>query len=212
MSLKGKQILITCGPTWAKIDDVRVISNVSSGEMGHLFADAFVAAGASVVLLEGAVTHFWNNKKVKTIPFRFYEDIKKLLRKKLKENKFDCIVHSAAISDFIVENSSKTKINSNTQNVSLNLRPTQKIISKIKRWSPNSLLVGFKLEPKMSETKAKRETEKLFIDDLCSLVIANSIDCGKYAGYLVNPNQIEGKFNTRKSIVNRTVKTISRML
>ena len=35
------RVLITCGATWTPIDDVRVISNISSGEMGHLIAEAF---------------------------------------------------------------------------------------------------------------------------------------------------------------------------
>ena len=51
------RVLITCGATWVPIDDVRVISNISSGEMGHLIAQAFRQKGAQVTIIEGPVTH-----------------------------------------------------------------------------------------------------------------------------------------------------------
>ena len=50
MKLKNKRVLITAGPTWVKIDKVRVISNTASGKTGLLFADAFKRLGSKVTL------------------------------------------------------------------------------------------------------------------------------------------------------------------
>jgi phosphopantothenoylcysteine decarboxylase/phosphopantothenate--cysteine ligase len=50
------RILITAGPTREYLDDVRFLSNASSGKMGHALAEAAVAAGHDVVLVSGPVS------------------------------------------------------------------------------------------------------------------------------------------------------------
>ncbi|MBI3866733.1 MAG: phosphopantothenoylcysteine decarboxylase [Planctomycetia bacterium] len=49
------KILITAGPTREYLDDVRFLSNASSGKMGYALAEAAVAAGHGVVLVSGPV-------------------------------------------------------------------------------------------------------------------------------------------------------------
>ena len=55
MSLKGKHILVTAGPTHEPIDPVRVIANRSSGRQGFAIAEAAADAGAVVTLVAGPV-------------------------------------------------------------------------------------------------------------------------------------------------------------
>ena len=103
--------MITCGATWTPIDDVRVISNVSSGEMGHLIAQAFRQKGAQVTVIEGPVTHTLTDKKIKIIKYRFFDELASVLKKELLK-KYDIIIHAAAVSDFKVKGPSKRKISS----------------------------------------------------------------------------------------------------
>jgi len=49
------RILITAGPTREYLDDVRYLSNASSGRMGYALAEAALAAGHEVVLISGPV-------------------------------------------------------------------------------------------------------------------------------------------------------------
>ena len=56
MSLAGKHILVTAGPTWEPIDPVRVIANRSSGRQGFAIAAAAADAGARVTLVAGPVS------------------------------------------------------------------------------------------------------------------------------------------------------------
>jgi phosphopantothenoylcysteine decarboxylase/phosphopantothenate--cysteine ligase len=49
------QILITAGPTREYLDDVRFLSNASSGKMGYALAQAAIEAGHQVVLVSGPV-------------------------------------------------------------------------------------------------------------------------------------------------------------
>ena len=55
MTLAGKHILVTAGPTWEPIDPVRVIANRSSGRQGFAIAAAAAEAGARVTLVAGPV-------------------------------------------------------------------------------------------------------------------------------------------------------------
>jgi phosphopantothenoylcysteine decarboxylase/phosphopantothenate--cysteine ligase len=49
------RILITAGPTREYLDDVRYLSNASSGRMGYAIAEAVLAAGHQAVLVSGPV-------------------------------------------------------------------------------------------------------------------------------------------------------------
>ena len=55
MTLDGKHILVTAGPTHEPIDPVRVIANRSSGLQGFAIADAAARARARVTLVAGPV-------------------------------------------------------------------------------------------------------------------------------------------------------------
>ena len=55
MTLTGKHILVTAGPTHEPIDPVRVIANRSSGRQGYAIAAAAAEAGASATLVSGPV-------------------------------------------------------------------------------------------------------------------------------------------------------------
>ena len=55
MTLAGKHILVTAGPTHEPIDPVRVIANRSSGRQGFAIAAAAAEAGATVTLIAGPV-------------------------------------------------------------------------------------------------------------------------------------------------------------
>jgi phosphopantothenoylcysteine decarboxylase/phosphopantothenate--cysteine ligase len=196
------RVLVTCGPTWAAIDDVRVISNISTGEMGHLIAQAFKAKGAQVTLLEGQVTHSLNDQKIKVIKYRFFDELAALLKKELNK-KYDIMVHAAAVSDFKVKGALKKKISSDKA-LSLKLTPTAKLIKTIKRLSPETFLVGFKLE---SSLKGIGKTLKaLFMEAECDLVIANTLK-GGYQGYIVNADgEILMKANNKQQIAKNLVK------
>jgi len=201
------KVLITCGPTWVPIDDVRVISNVSSGEMGHLIAEAFKSNGASVTVIEGQVTHALVDKKIKIIKYRFFDELANVLKKELLK-KYDIIVHAAAVSDFKVKGASRNKISSKKA-LTLNLTATPKLIKDIKRLSPESLLVGFKLESKLSPKNIFKMVKLLFTESGCDLVVANTLKNG-YQGYIVNADgDILGKTNNKPKLAEELVELLS---
>ena len=56
MTLAGKHILVTAGPTHEPIDPVRYLANRSSGRQGFAIAGALAKLGARVTLVAGPVT------------------------------------------------------------------------------------------------------------------------------------------------------------
>ncbi len=201
---KKCRVLVTCGATWTPIDDVRVISNISSGEMGHLIAQAFRSNGAFVTVIEGPVTHTLIDKKIKIIKYRFFDELARVLSRELLK-KYDIIIHAAAVSDFKVIGPLKSKISSNKA-VTLKLALMPKLIKDIKRLSPESFLVGFKLEPNLNPKNILKEVKFLFTSSGCDLVVANSLKNG-YQAFIVNAEgDILSKARSKQILAQNLVK------
>src|SRR3989338_7283903 len=112
------RVLITCGPTWVPIDGVRVISNRSTGEMGHALARAFLKRKAHVTMLEGPMA---------------FDELKSVLKKEAQKG-HDVVIHAAAVSDFKLKTPRKRKISSRKPLV-LKLVPPPRFSALFKKWS-----------------------------------------------------------------------------
>jgi phosphopantothenoylcysteine decarboxylase/phosphopantothenate--cysteine ligase len=183
--LDNKQILITCGPTWVAIDDMRVISNVSSGVMGQTIAKDLAQAGGQVTLLEGPVQVSLRDKGIRVVKFTFFDELRKLLFQELRQHPFDIVIHAAAVADYRPLQRQRHKVSSQLGEWQLKLVPTPKLIERIKKVSPGSFLVGFKLESISSLPVLKKATQRLRTSAGCDLVVANSLKSG-YRGYILD--------------------------
>ncbi len=208
-SLIGKNILITCGPTWIPIDQVRVLSNCSSGELGQTLTRLLLEKGAKVTLLEGAVANPWKDRKAKVIPFRFFNELADLLSKELQKN-YAVVIHAAAVSDFQLKKPFNGKLSSDLSELKLKLIQTPKLIDKIKKRNPRLFLVGFKLKPFLKKTKNDKSIRDLFRTSGCDLVVVNTLDKKKYCGYIINfKNQILAQARSRKQMAQALVKCLN---
>ena len=73
MNLRKLRVLITAGPTWVAIDNVRVISNIATGETGKILAEKLASMGAKVTLLIGPGDLCCLKKNIRLIRFKFFE-------------------------------------------------------------------------------------------------------------------------------------------
>lgn len=113
---EGKKVLVTAGPTIEKIDDVRFITNKSSGLMGIKLAEEFDMRGAEVILILGPTQL---NSYVKTHHVETYEE---MFKEVMSNKDVDIAIFAAATSDFHVDNYLTGKISSNK---SFNITLTQ---------------------------------------------------------------------------------------
>lgn len=184
-TLKNKKILITCGPTWVPIDDTRVMSNISTGQLGQILAGDFGKAGGKVTLLEGPVRFPYASKKITIRKFSFYDELATIMKEELKKE-YDVVIHAAAVADYKLKKPFTEKIASTRKSLTLELIPTAKIIHLIKKWNPDVFLVGFKLESEITPELLHPKTRDLFLKAHCDLVVANTFSRGQYQGYVIN--------------------------
>lgn len=183
--LKNKKILVTAGATIEEIDPVRVITNKSSGKMGCCIAEQAFLRGADVFLLRGH-NSIEPNYSIKEEKFSNVDDLYNKIKKNIKNT--DVVIHSAAVSDFEVNNKKNRKIKSNKE-LHLELAPATKIFEKLKNLSKKILLVGFKAEYKMPTGKLVDSAYKLLKSANADLVVAN--DVGKKGrGFDVDTNEV----------------------
>ncbi|MBU2565657.1 MAG: bifunctional phosphopantothenoylcysteine decarboxylase/phosphopantothenate--cysteine ligase CoaBC [Candidatus Thermoplasmatota archaeon] len=166
--LRNKKILIISGSTSEAIDDVRTITNKSSGKTGIELAKNAFERGANVKLMYGDGTEKTPGY-IETEMFTSADE----LGKKLKKLKYDIILVPAAISDYTVKKYNG-KIPSGQKTLNLKLKPTSKII-KIIRKNFKGFLVGFKLESHISREKLLEKAYKYLKENNLDLIVANDI-------------------------------------
>jgi len=137
--------LVTAGPTIEPIDEVRRLTNHSTGRLGCGFADALSHAGHHVTLLLSEVAlHIPRSKKVRIIRFSTTQNLGEHL-KAATRLKIKAIFHAAAVSDFFIKKPKKGKISSSKE-ITLHLKPSPKLICNLRKCYPDAFLVGWKYE------------------------------------------------------------------
>ncbi|TAM38906.1 hypothetical protein EPN54_03815 [bacterium] len=208
-NLKNKKVLITSGPTWVPIDNVRVISNTASGKTGILLANKFAQKGCKVTLLLGPVEPSGLNDLVKLKRFSLFNELNDLLKRELNKD-YDIVIHAAAVSDFKPRSVSNKKISSQVKNLKLILEPTPKIINSLRKLKPRSYLAGFKFEPGMQAGKLIKEGRKLVKEAALDCVVANTSRKKRYSAYFVESKKIYGPFLSKPKMADNLVKLIGR--
>ena len=159
---KNKKVVITAGGSIEKIDDVRFISNFSSGKMGEALAKAFYIKGANVVLISSKEHNL--TKEIKQIKV---SSAKEYLEAILKENP-DYLVMAAAIVDY-KPNYQKGKLKKEQIGEKMVLELTQNIdILKTLKDKPFKK-IGFKAErdEKNALKYAKNTLKNKNLDAIC---------------------------------------------
>ena len=142
MTLAGKHILVTAGPTHEPIDPVRVIANRSSGRQGFAIAAAAAAAGAQVTLVAGPVA-LDTPPGVGRVDVETAEQMAKAVFAALPA---DAAILVAAVADWRVEAASE-KLKKADGPPQLRFAPTRDILAELGSSDQRpTLLVGFAAE------------------------------------------------------------------
>ena len=167
--LDGSNIVVTGGGTAEAVDPVRVLTNRASGQTGRAVARACHVMGADVTLVHAGIGDPPETPGVETIGVESTAD---LLAATLEAaGGADALVASAAVGDFTVETRDK-KIRSG-EPVTLNFRPTPKVITEVREAHPDLTVVGFKLEPGADDEAMVAEARALMDRTGLTIVVAN---------------------------------------
>ena len=181
------RILITSGGTKVRIDSVRHIGNMSSGTFGSRIANSLMFCTTlenydkndHITFLKAkgsktpCISEFFDNRNYTEIDYDDFYDYADKLESLCKQD-FDIVVLAAAVSDYLVDNPVDGKIRSR-ENFEIKLKPAPKLINKIKQWSPNTKLVGFKLLVGSDREELIEASLSSIIENQCDMMIANDL-------------------------------------
>lgn len=149
------KVIVTCGPSYEPIDEVRRITNFSTGELGILLANRLTRAGFEVLCFKGVgATCPLRVEGAQTVNFTTNENLRAGLAAVEGRGEIVAVFHAAALSDYRVksvlsgdgEDVSAAKIPSRTGELTLKLEPAVKIIGDLRALFPASKIVGWKYE------------------------------------------------------------------
>ena len=156
--LSGKNVMITAGPTYEKIDPVRFIGNYSSGKMGFALAEECLRRGANVTLIAGPVA-LSCSQAINRINVESCEEMYQAATQAFAEN--DAAILCAAVADFKPSNVADRKIKREKDDLELRLVPTHDIAAALgKMKQKHQRIVAFALETNDEEANAQKKRQK----------------------------------------------------
>ena len=232
-----RNIIITAGGTSEKIDEVRVISNFSSGRLGLAIANSFLESKeinvGKIYYLCDRNTNAPSDERVEVVRVMGAQGLLEALEKLLTTEKIDAVIHAMAVSDYTVKQITTLddikagaeadpdkklvsgKISSEIEDLVIVLKKTPKVIGEIKKLQKDTILVGFKLLTNVKKDVLIETGYKLLQKNDCTMVLANDlveITGEKHVGYLISRDGDYEKLATKKQIAEAIVRNVEQQL
>jgi len=216
--LKKRNILITAGSTRGYLDAIRYITNTSTGKLGREIALEAMRHGAFVTYIYGKDSLFpviencndIKSTQLKLIGIETNNDLIKVLQEKLKNRRFDAVIHAMAVADYVPARAKQGKTSSQKEEWLVKLVKTPKVINLIRITWPEAFLVGFKLEVNRTKDEIIKIAGKFLTKSKANLIVANDykhISRNRHIAYMVTgdrkiPRPLNGKKAIAKNIIS----------
>jgi len=195
--------VVTAGPTFETMDNVRRLTNFSTGRLGTELANLLTARGHAVTLLLGEQANYCGERKATRVrSFSTTADLMEKLQALSKQD-IGAVFHAAAVSDFTFgkiwlrsEQGELTEVRSgkiSTRQGTLlaELVPTPKIIANLRGWYPTAKLVGWKFEVDGDRASVLRAGENQIRECRTDACVVNGPAYGDGLGLITGPGQCE---------------------
>lgn len=187
--MKNLKVIITAGPTQEKIDDVRYISNHSSGKMGYAIADELANRGAKVTIVSGPVNIKPSNTSIDVVNVLSAAQMREEVKARFSDCNLALLV--AAVADYKPLQSVSGKIKKTASNLQLNLVQTDDILAEIaSNKKGNQIVGGFALEMENAKENAQTKLTNKKLD----FIVLNELS---------NENDVFGNEYNKISILNK---------
>ena len=197
--------IVTAGPTYEPIDQVRRLTNHSTGQLGTGLAKRLAADGHEVTLLRGrSATHTEMPEGVGFQQFTTTADLAENLERLARaEPGVGAVFHAAAVSDFAVGQIFRRaddgqlkplnagKLSTRDGDLLLELKPTPKIIASLREWFAEALLVGWKYEVDGDRNSALGQGQTQISENQTNGCVVNGPAYGEGFGWLDSDGQAE---------------------
>lgn len=182
--LKGKNIIVTAGPTVESIDPMRYITNRSTGKMGYSIAKEAVNRGANVTLITGPTNLNPPQNLKKLVKIESANEMYEAVLENLDEN--DVVIKSAAVADYKPKYYSNEKIKKSEDDLVIELDRNKDIAQEIGKIKKDKILVGFAAETNDLIENASVKIKKKNLD----FIVANDLT-KEGAGFGVDTNIVK---------------------
>jgi len=171
--LRGRQVLITAGPTYEDIDPVRYVGNRSSGRMGVALAEEAIRRGAEVTLVAGPISVPLPAAQ-QVVRVRSAAEMHEAVMARAAEA--DVVIMAAAVADYTLQAKAGQKMPKGDGPLSLTLTRTKDILAELGSMRAamggrRPVLVGFAAETEDVVRKARDKRARKGVD----LVVANDV-------------------------------------
>jgi phosphopantothenoylcysteine decarboxylase/phosphopantothenate--cysteine ligase len=194
--------IVTAGPTFEPFDDVRRLTNFSTGRLGTELANFLAARGHKVTLLVGEMATHSSERRVEQVQlFSTTADLHAKL-KALAAKRVNAIFHVAAVSDFsfgktwvrspsgeLAELKSGKKISTREGKLFVELVPTPKIIAELRAWFPRTQIVGWKFEANGARADTIDAAKRQIAECHTNACVVNGPAYGEGFGVLLSNNK-----------------------
>ncbi len=214
MDRRGLIVAITSGPTREPVDEVRYVSNVSTGTLGASIASAFLAAGHRVSFLSCI-----GSKRppahpgLEVIEFESAESLLAAIERTLAGQPHAALIHAAAVADYAPVRTAG-KISSSEPELVLRMKPTPKIADRIRARFPSLPLVMFKLEAGIPRdelwARARRTMQRAGADAIVANLVAEVTPTSHRADLLRADGTTEALAD-RAAITSALVREVERL-
>jgi phosphopantothenoylcysteine decarboxylase/phosphopantothenate--cysteine ligase len=184
-TLAGKNVLITAGPTYERIDPVRFIGNYSSGKMGYSIAEEAASRGANVTIVSGPVDVKAKNPTIKVVSVESAREMLAACEEAFVDT--DIAIMCAAVADYAPEECAPVKIKRESQDPPVIKLVKNPDIARTlgEKKSDKQIVVGFALETDNESVNALSKLASKHLD----MIVLNSLrDAG--AGFRTDTNKI----------------------
>jgi phosphopantothenoylcysteine decarboxylase/phosphopantothenate--cysteine ligase len=188
--------IVTAGPTHENLDEVRRLTNFSTGRLGAELAAFLAARGHAVRLLLGQQATW--RREIPGVAIEEFGTTADLGRRfeLLSVGIVHAVFHAAAVSDFsfgkvwmrlpdgTLEEIHSAKIPTRGGNLLAELAPTPKLIARLRDWYPQARLVGWKYEVEGDQAGVIRLASRQIHDCRTDACVANGRAYGEGFGFV----------------------------
>ena len=191
--------VVTAGPTFEPLDEVRRLTNFSTGRLGTELANHLVSCGHHVTLLIGEQATYCGERRAQRVEaFTTTANLRERLES-LSSERTNAVFHAAAVSDFAfgkvwsrsasgdLKEMKSRKISTRGGTLVAELVATPKIIAELRAWYPEAFLAGWKYEADGKRADAIRAAERQMAACLTDACVTNGPAYGEGFGLVRGP-------------------------
>jgi len=206
--LRDKKILLTYGRTEEYIDDVRVITNRSSGLMGISLAKKIKEMGGQLTQVVGE-TSYPPYGRGKLIRVKTTREMLEVLESEIESH--DVLIMAAAVSDYVPSEKISGKIKKRAE-LTIHLKENPDILKHLSKHKGKRVFIGFALESENIVENARTKLREKSLD----VIVANSLESmasSKSSGYIITSTGVEESFRDidKESLAEKILELVVKM-